>query len=164
MRPGGPIPSLDFERALRMAAVAHRGQSRKGEDVPYIEHPMAVALILDRSGFDEEIQISGLLHDVVEDTEVTLDQIRSAFGDRVAGIVADCSEVKLDADGRGRPWADRKRDQVAAIASAGDDSKAVTLADKSHNLLSIRLDLAEGRPAWSTFHAGGTTSSAIMNR
>jgi len=149
----GPPLSLDFERALRLAAVAHHGQVRKGNGVPYVEHPMAVALILDRAGFDEPTVIAGLLHDVVEDTDVALDRLRSDFGDRVAAIVADCSEAKLDARGRKRPWADRKRDQIAAIAAAPDASKAVTLADKYHNLLSIRLDLAEGRPVWDSFHA-----------
>ena len=67
--------------------------------------------------------------------------------------MADCSEAKRDAGGRERPCADRKRDHVAAMAAAPQDSRAVTLADKYHNLLSIRLDLADGRPVWDTFHA-----------
>ncbi len=145
---------LDFERALRLAAVGHRDQARKGSGVPYVEHPFAVALILDRAGFDEEVAIAGLLHDLVEDTDVTLEQIRDGFGDRVAAIVDACSEVKLDADGARRPWIDRKRDHLAALAGATDDVRAVTLADKLHNLLSIRLDLLDGRPVWSTFNAG----------
>ncbi len=149
----GPPLSIEFEKALRLASVAHHGQVRKGSGVPYIEHPMAVAMILDRAGFDESTVIAGLLHDVVEDTDVTLDRVREAFGGRVAGIVADCSEEKLDAQGSKRPWSDRKRDHIAAIAAAGDASKAVALADKFHNLLSIRLDLAERRPAWDSFHA-----------
>src|SRR3979409_1797334 len=94
-----PSLSLDCERALRLAAVGHRNQVRKGSGVPYIEHPLAVAMILDHSGFDEETVIAGLLHDLVEDTDVTLGQIREQFGDRVAEIVDHCSEVKLDASG-----------------------------------------------------------------
>jgi (p)ppGpp synthase/HD superfamily hydrolase len=147
-------PSVAFERALRLAASGHRDQVRKGSDVPYIEHPMAVALIIDRLGFDEEIVIAGLLHDVVEDTDVPLDQIHQTFGDRVAGIVAACSEEKLDVQGRKRAWIDRKTDHLEMVRRSGDEIRAVVLADKLHNLISIQLDLAEGRPVWATFNAG----------
>jgi (p)ppGpp synthase/HD superfamily hydrolase len=148
-----PGLSLDFERALRLAAVGHRNQVRKGSGVPYIEHPLAVAMILDRSGFDDETLIAGLLHDLVEDTDVSLEQIREQFGDRVAEIVDYCSEVKIDASGAKRPWIDRKRDHLASVANAPESARAVILADKLHNLISIRLDQAEGRPVWSSFHA-----------
>jgi (p)ppGpp synthase/HD superfamily hydrolase len=146
--------SLNFERALRLAASGHRDQVRKGSGVPYIEHPMAVALILDRAGFDELVVIAGLLHDLVEDTDVTLESIREQFGDQVASIVGACSEVKLDEQGNKRPWIDRKRDHLAEIVSASDEVQAVVLADKLHNLLSMKLDLVEGRPVWQTFNAG----------
>jgi (p)ppGpp synthase/HD superfamily hydrolase len=142
-----------LERALRLAAQAHDGQVRKGSPVPYIQHPMAVAMILDRMGFEEEVVIAGLLHDLVEDTEVALDVIRSAFGDAVAETVAGCSEVKLDSSGQKRPWADRKRDHLETLKAASLSTKAVTLADKLHNLAAIALDLGEGRPVWSTFNA-----------
>jgi guanosine-3',5'-bis(diphosphate) 3'-pyrophosphohydrolase len=136
-----------------MASAGHREQLRKGSGVPYIEHPIGVAWILDRSGFDETIVIAGLLHDLVEDTEVTLDQIRQEFGKEVAEIVAACSEVKVDAQGRKRPWIDRKQDHLKEVVEAGDAIRAVVLADKLHNLISIRLDLIEGRDVWSTFNA-----------
>jgi len=154
-RPSIP-PSLAFERALRLAAVGHRDQVRKGSETPYIEHPMAVALILDRSGFDEEVVIAGLLHDLVEDTDVTLDEICRSFGGRVASIVEGCSEKKVDAEGRKRPWSDRKRDHVAVVSRSSDDVQAVVLADKLHNLISIELDLSDNRPVWSSFHADRT--------
>ena len=66
----------NLERALRWAAQGHDGQVRKGSPVPYIEHPMAVAMILDRAGFPDEVVIAGLLHDLVEDTDVTRDDVR----------------------------------------------------------------------------------------
>lgn len=150
-----PLPSWSpaLERALRWAAVGHEGQLRKGSPTPYITHPMAVAMILDRAGFPEDVLVAGLLHDLVEDTDVTLDDVRDRFGDAVAEAVAGCTEVKRDAGGAKRPWADRKRDHVAALASASDSIKAVTLADKLHNLACIALDLEDGRPVWSTFGA-----------
>ena len=151
-----PAWSPKLERALRWAAQGHEGQVRKGSPVPYIEHPMAVAMILDRAGFPEEVVIAGLLHDLVEDTEITIDEVRSRFGEAVAEAVAGCTEVKRDANGEKRPWADRKRDYLEALKSAPTAVKAVTLADKLHNLACIALDLDDGRPVWSTFHARRT--------
>src|SRR3712207_877168 len=101
--------SATLERALRWAAACHRGQVRRGSDVPYVAHVLAVAWILDRLGFPEEVVVAGLLHDAVEDTGATLEQVGQRFGPEVAAIVGHCSEVKTDAQGRKRPWIDRKR-------------------------------------------------------
>ena len=145
--------SPDIEQALRLAAHGHRDQVRKGSGVPYIEHPMAVAWILDRQGFDEQVVVAGLLHDLVEDTEITLESIRNTFGDEVARLVEYSSETKLDNQGRKRPWVDRKSDHISIISQAPDEAKAVVLADKLHNLLSMQIDIAEGQSIWETFHA-----------
>jgi (p)ppGpp synthase/HD superfamily hydrolase len=145
--------TLQLERALRWAAHCHRDQKRRVSDVPYIQHAVAVAMIVDRLGFPEDVVIAGLLHDVVEDTEATLEQVHDQFGAEVAGAVRDCSEIKLDAEGRKRPWIDRKRDHIEALEQASVGTLAVVLADKLHNLLSIQIDLEEGRDVWSTFHA-----------
>ena len=145
--------SSRIEQALRLAATSHAGQVRKGSGVPYFEHVVAVAWILDRAGFDEDVVIAGLLHDLVEDTSTSLDELRARFGSLVAELVAYCSEVKNDNRGRKRPWIDRKRDHLAALANAPVEARAIVLADKLHNLMSIQLDLAEGRPIWTTFHA-----------
>ena len=142
-----------IEQALRLAAVRHAGQERKGSGVPYVEHVVAVAWILDRAGFGEDVVIAGLLHDLVEDTSTSIDEIRARFGPFVAELVAHCSEVKNDEQGRKRPWIDRKRDHLAALANAPVEARAIVLADKLHNLMSIQLDLAEGRPIWTTFNA-----------
>jgi guanosine-3',5'-bis(diphosphate) 3'-pyrophosphohydrolase len=142
-----------LERTLRWSALCHLGQTRKGSDIPYFEHAAAVALILDRAGFDEDVVIAGLLHDVVEDTAATLEDVGERFGPDVSEIVRHCSEIKLDAEGRKRPWIDRKRDHLAALAGASTAVWAVILADKHHNLTCIDLDLEEGHPVWSQFNA-----------
>jgi (p)ppGpp synthase/HD superfamily hydrolase len=144
-------PRLD--RALRMASAGHDGQVRRGSGVPYVEHVTAVAWILDRAGFDEDVIIAGLLHDLVEDTVATLEDVEARFGVVVADLVGHCSEVKLDERGLKRPWLDRKRDHLAAIATAPVEARAVILADKLHNLISIAIDLREGHPVWGEFHA-----------
>ncbi len=142
-----------LERALRWSALCHRGQTRKGSDVPYFEHPAAVAMILDRAGFDEDVVIAGLLHDVVEDTTATLEDVSARFGTEVRELVRHCSEVKRDAEGRKRPWIDRKRDHLADLVGAPTTVWAIILADKLHNLTCIELDLEQGHPVWSQFNA-----------
>ena len=150
---GASPMSPNLERALRWAAVWHEGQVRKGSGVPYVIHPVAVGLILDRLGWPEDVVIAGLLHDVVEDTGASVEDVRARFGPSVAELVRSLSEIKLDPEGRKRPWIDRKTDHIAALSSAPIEARAVALADKLHNLLSIRADLGDGRPVWSLFHA-----------
>jgi (p)ppGpp synthase/HD superfamily hydrolase len=147
------LMSPRLERALRSSARWHAGQTRKGTDIPYFEHAAAVAMILDRAGFDEDVVIAGLLHDVVEDTDATIADVEAGFGMAVAEIVGLCSEIKYDAEGRKRPWIDRKRDHLAALAGASPSAWAVILADKLHNLTCIKFDLAEGPPVWGQFNA-----------
>jgi (p)ppGpp synthase/HD superfamily hydrolase len=147
------LMTVGLERALRFAAVRHQGQTRRGCDAPYVEHLLGVALILDRLGFDDDVVVAGLLHDVVEDTDATIEEVEASFGPAVAALVEHCSEQKTDAEGRKRPWIDRKRDHLDAFAAAPILARAVLLADKLHNLVSIELDLREGRPIWSHFHA-----------
>ena len=151
--PSTPPISMALERAIRRAAEWHDGQHRKGSTLPYMVHPFAVAMILDRLGFAEDIVIAGLLHDAVEDTEATLAEIESDFGPDVAKLVAWCSERKKDDSGAPRPWADRKRDHIEALVSAPIEARAIVLADKLHNLTSIRFDLDAGRPVWDLFNA-----------
>src|SRR3954454_14259433 len=123
METGRDLMSPDLERALRWAAVCHAGQVRKGGEIPYVQHVVAVAMILDRLGFADEVVIAGLLHDAVEDTDATLRQVREAFGDSVADMVAACSEVKTDAEGRKRTWIDRKRDHLDALAASSVEAR-----------------------------------------
>jgi (p)ppGpp synthase/HD superfamily hydrolase len=140
------------EQALRVAAVAHQGQVRKGSDIPYITHPLAVALILVQSGWsDAEVLAAALLHDVVEDTAVTLAELERKFPAAVVATVAGLSERKLDDAGRPRPWLDRKQDHLAELSHASLAVRAVTLADKLHNLETLLLDAAQDSQVWTRF-------------
>ncbi len=147
-----PRYSLMLERAIRWAAQFHRNQNRKASDVPYITHPAAVATILQRYGFDDDAMLAAaLLHDVVEDTECTLEEIAEAFPEAVTQYVTALSEEKEDATGHKRPWLDRKRDHMAVIANSGWQVRAIVLADKLHNLTSMRYDQLQGEELWSRF-------------
>lgn len=122
--------------------------------MPYVEHLMGVALLLDRAGFDETVVIAGLLHDAVEDVEgITLEQVEADFGPEVARIVGDCTERKNDPTGKRRPWVERKSEHLDHLEKAPIASRAVALADKLHNLTSVLADLEDGREVWSIFNA-----------
>ncbi len=125
-----------LDKAIRFAARAHKDQVRKGSGVPYISHPFAVGMILIQHQFPETWVIAGILHDTIEDTEVTLDDIRREFGDEVADIVEGCSEPEHHT----QSWEKRKQHTVDYIQNAPLAVKVVTCADKIHNLQSILMD------------------------
>ena len=105
-----------FDRAAKFAIDAHHGGERKGKGYPYILHPMEAAGIVASISNDQELLAAAILHDTVEDTDVTIEQIRQEFGDRVATLVySETSHLPHDA-----PWRDRKQAQADAIASVVD--------------------------------------------
>jgi (p)ppGpp synthase/HD superfamily hydrolase len=150
--PGSEPFSPLVERALRRAAHSHQGQVRKGSDVPYITHPFAVALLLERFGFrDESLLAAALLHDVVEDTDADDVALRQEFPEEVVVLVGHLTERKRDEAGRLRPWSDRKQEHLAEVRTAPLSARAIVLADKLHNLATMLYDLDAGTELWSRF-------------
>lgn len=144
-----------YEEALRLAARAHRGQTRKGTDLPYIAHPVHVSAILQRHGFPRQTVIAALLHDVVEDQDVTVAEIEALFGPAVAEIVDALSERRKDGQGEVRPWDVRKAEAVEQIRNASAAAAAVKAADVLHNAQSIVYDLKHDGPGvWQRFTRG----------
>ena len=82
-----PLETSLFDEAVRFAVEAHRGTERRGKGFPYIIHPMEAAAIVATMTKDQEMLAAAILHDTVEDTDVTIEQIRERFGDRVAMLV-----------------------------------------------------------------------------
>jgi guanosine-3',5'-bis(diphosphate) 3'-pyrophosphohydrolase len=119
--------------AYRVAAVAHEGQRRKGRDRPYIEHPLRVAALLREAGFDEEVIAAALLHDVVEDSEMSIEEVAKAFGARVAELVGALTE-----EGTIEPYEHRKDAHRAQVEAAGRDAAAIYAADKLSNVRHVR--------------------------
>jgi (p)ppGpp synthase/HD superfamily hydrolase len=133
------------DRAVGFAARAHQCQRRKIGDVPYIAHPVAVAMILLRMGCDETVVAAGLLHDTVEDTPVTMDEIRQLFGDEVGDIVAGCTEPPK----KGNRWETRKLHMIESLRDASLAVKLVSAADKYHNLSHTRYnERLRGASVW----------------
>src|SRR5262245_37103169 len=143
-----------FDEAFSFAHQLHRRQKRKGTQIPYISHLMTVAALVIEHGGDEDQAIAALLHDAAEDQEgmATLAEIRSAFGDKVATIVSDCTDAWLDPK---PPWRERKEAYIAALPHKSPVSLLVSLADKTHNAEAILFDYQEfGDALWERFNGG----------
>jgi (p)ppGpp synthase/HD superfamily hydrolase len=139
-----------LDEAFLFAEEAHRRQTRKGAETPYIVHPFGVAMLLGRAGCDDELVAAGLLHDVVEDCGVTLEQLSARFGARVAAVVEGCSEPD-----RGASWEERKRHTIEYLRTAPLEVKLVSCADKLHNVRSMQADEERlGAALWSRFKRG----------
>ena len=140
-----------FDEAFRFAAEKHAAQTRKKTDVPYISHLMSVAALVMEAGGDEDQTIAALLHDVVEDCggEPVLEEVRQRFGDRVAIIVAGCTDAYTIPK---PPWKQRKLDYLEVLRRADDDIRLVSAADKLHNVRTILADYrTEGDRVWERF-------------
>lgn len=137
-----------LDQAIIFATQRHAGQLRKGTALPYILHPLETMQILSNMQADMDLQIAGLLHDTIEDTDTTADEIAALFGDDVAALVAHHSEDK------GQSWLERKTKALAALQTADDRKKMLVLADKLSNLRSIARDYRQlGDALWLRFNA-----------
>jgi (p)ppGpp synthase/HD superfamily hydrolase len=142
-----------LDAAFALTRKLHHGQTRKGSDIPYLSHLLAVAAIVGEHGGDEDQLIAALLHDAVEDQggRPLLDQIRAQFGPRVAGLVEACTDAF---DHPKPPWKERKLAYLARIPAAPLDARLVIAADKIHNLRSMIADYQSvGNDLWSRFTA-----------
>lgn len=141
--PRRPTPLSEFIRAVHFAADQHRDQRRKGVDAsPYINHPIAVAeLIASVAGVDDVVVLqAAVLHDIVEDTEVSLEAVEARFGSAVAGLVAEVT------DDQSLSGMARKEAQVLGANRLSEGAKLIRLSDKICNV----FDVARTPPArWS---------------
>jgi (p)ppGpp synthase/HD superfamily hydrolase len=153
-----------FHAALCLAAQVHAGQVRKGTasasglELPYITHPVAVAMLVQRYGGDAEQIIAALLHDVLEDGgEQWAERIAADFGSEVLALVRFCTDGVPDASGHKAPWRERKTAYVAGLKEKTGPGLLVSACDKLANLQAIHLDRLEcGDVVWSRFTADRT--------
>ena len=147
-----------FENALVFAAQLHREQRRKGSNVPYVSHLLAVAALVLEHGGDEDEAIAALLHDAIEDQGglTARDRILRRFGERVASIVEGCTDSQVIPK---PPWEERKRVYIARIGEESASVRLVSAADKLHNARCILSDYRNlGEELWRRFegHREGT--------
>ena len=148
--------SMKFVEAVAFASDAHAGQVRKGTQIPYISHPLAVATLVLEFGGSEELAIAGLLHDVVEDCNpVYGNAIADVFGGRVAAIVLKLTDGVVGADGKKPEWRERKEKYIARLKDAGPDVLLVKACDAIHNASATLEDLKrDGLQAFERFRGG----------
>ena len=128
--------------ALRFARLVHFGQHRKQTGEQFVEHPIAVARLLTDSGYDGPLIPAAYLHDVVEKTNVELDEIRERFGPSVAGLV-DCLSENPEIEG----YADRKRALRRGILESGGEPVVIYSADRVANMRDWLKVAPQDRPA-----------------
>jgi (p)ppGpp synthase/HD superfamily hydrolase len=150
------MPALTnrFEEALAYAAQLHARQRRKGTEIPYVSHLLAVASLAIEAGASEDEAIAALLHDAVEDQggAATREEIRRRFGDAVVAIVDGCTDTDQEPK---PPWRARKEAYIAHVRAASDSVRLVSSADKLHNARSILSDYRTcGEALWDRFTGG----------
>lgn len=138
------------DKAKEFAIKAHEGQFRKLSGNPVILHPIMVGEILESFGFDEEIITAGYLHDTVEDTSITIEDIENNFGSRVAKLVSYATEPDQSLS-----WEERKQHTINVVKTNSIEDIAVILADKISNIECLVEELQlQGLSVFNVFKRG----------
>ena len=160
-----PLDTTLFDRASIYAIKAHAGTERRGKGFPYIIHPMEAAEIVATMTADQELLAAAVLHDVVEDTDITVEELRAEFGDRIADLVASESDTFQEGLSEAESWHDRKLEGIERLRHASRDIKIVALGDKLSNMRAIARDYSlQGDAFWSLFHVSDPREHAWRYR
>lgn len=143
-----------FDKALCFATERHKGQVRKNGNIPYILHPIEVATIVATMSDDEDLLCAALLHDTVEDTNTTLEELTENFGKRVSLLVLTETENKRENLPPNATWQIRKEETLIMLEHTRDlDVKKLWLGDKLANMRSIARDyMVMGDDVWLAFN------------
>lgn len=142
-----------LDRAIIFAVEAHHNTERRGKGFPYIVHPMEAVEIVASITPNQELLAAAALHDTIEDTNVTVEQIRAEFGDRIAMLVQNESDQFAEDMNEADSWHDRKQAMIDRLANAPHDAKVVALGDKLSNMRAIWRDYQmKGDELWKIFH------------
>lgn len=142
-----------LDRAIIFAVKAHHNTERRGKGFPYIVHPMEAVEIVASITPDQELLAAAALHDTIEDTDVTVEQLRAEFGDRIADLVHAESDQFTEGVSEEDSWHDRKQAAIDRLAAASHDAKIVAMGDKLSNMRAIWRDYqVKGDELWKIFH------------
>ncbi len=146
-----------LDRAIVFAVQAHHNSERRGKGFPYIVHPMEAVEIVATITPDQELLAAAALHDTIEDTDVTVEQLRAEFGDRIANLVhAESDQINgelFNGENEEETWHARKQAAIDRLAKAPHDAKIVALGDKLSNMRAIWRDYqVKGDELWKIFH------------
>lgn len=147
------IDSELLDRAIVFAVKAHHNTERRGKGFPYIVHPLESVEIVATITPDQELLAAAALHDTIEDTDVTVEDIRKEFGDRIANIVHVESDQETEGVSEEDSWHARKQAAIARLAAAPYEAKIVAMGDKLSNMRAIWRDYQQkGDELWKIFH------------
>ncbi|MBR6025326.1 MAG: HD domain-containing protein [Firmicutes bacterium] len=150
-----------FDRAAIFAIKAHSGVERRGKGTPYALHVMEAAAIAETMTKDPEIIAAALLHDVIEDTDYTYEDIKAEFGQRVADLVLAESDEEVSGKTDADSWKERKIAGIKRLKKLPRDAQIVTMADKLSNMRAIARDYsAIGDKLWKRFHVSEKSEHA----
>ncbi len=142
-----------INKAIEVASLAHKGQLRKGGKIPYILHPLEAGVIgaslsMKDNQVDEEVVAAAILHDVIEDTNLTYEDLSKSFNEKVLTL------VKLQSEDKSKTWQERKEATIELLRNNQDiNFEIVLLADKLSNLRSIHKDCQIlGDSLWERFN------------
>ncbi|MBO4689287.1 MAG: bifunctional (p)ppGpp synthetase/guanosine-3',5'-bis(diphosphate) 3'-pyrophosphohydrolase [Paludibacteraceae bacterium] len=142
-----------LDRAIIFAVRAHHNTERRGKGFPYIVHPMEAVEIVATITPDQELLAAAALHDTIEDTEVTVEDIRREFGNRIAELVHAESDQFSEGVSEEDSWHDRKQAAIDRLRHASHDAKIVAMGDKLSNMRAIWRDYqTKGDDLWNIFH------------
>ena len=142
-----------LDKAIMFATERHSGSVRKGTETPHIVHPLEAVSIAAGITNDVEVLAAAVLHDVVEDTPTQITEIETAFGKRVAGLVAAESEDKMTDIPPSESWRLRKEATINALRTASLEEKIIVLSDKLSNIRAMNRDyLLVGEKLWDRFN------------
>ena len=152
--------------AIAFATEAHDGMRRKKSNTPYILHPIEVAVIISTMTDRQEVIAAGLLHDVVEDAGITIEQVGDKFGERVKELVASETENKREELPPEQTWRIRKEETLEKLRVTDDiDILMLWIGDKLSNIRAIyRSYLVEGSAVWNRFHQSDANVQAWYYR
>ena len=154
-----------FDRAIIFAVKAHTGATRKGSKTPYIVHPLEVAAIAATLTSDEEVLAACVLHDTIEDTPVTAEELRREFGERVLSLVLSDTENKRETLPPAETWELRKQETLIALEHASKEQLILALSDKLSNMRAIfRGYLERGDGVFEIFHVKDKAKQARYYR
>ncbi len=148
-----PLNTELLDRAILFAVKAHAGTERRGKGFPYIVHPLEAVEIVATITPDQELLAAAALHDVVEDTDISADDLRAEFGNRIADLVVAESDVFVEGVSEEDSWHTRKQAAIDRLAAAPYEAKIVAMGDKLSNMRAIARDYVRmGDELWKIFH------------
>ena len=143
-------PELSLiEKAIRIIVTAHANQKRKNDGSPYVVHPLMVAIKLMKYNFSDEVIAAALVHDILEDTDISEQELRDNLGNGVVDL------VKMVTNDNFLSWEDKKNKYIETVRNGSEEAKAISIADKIHNAENFLFTYNQiGSEIWKKFSRG----------